>query len=39
MSRITTPVAPAPLPTVFVVDDDEDMRNAWAISSARSATR
>jgi FixJ family two-component response regulator len=28
MSRITTPVAPAPLPTVFVIDDDEDMRNA-----------
>ena len=28
MSRITTQVAPAPLPTVFVIDDDEDMRNA-----------
>ena len=28
MSRSTTQVSPAPLPTVFVIDDDEDMRNA-----------
>ncbi|MBY0323074.1 MAG: response regulator transcription factor [Reyranella sp.] len=28
MSRATTQVPPAPLPTVFVIDDDEDMRSA-----------
>ncbi len=28
MSRTTTQVQPAPLPTVFVIDDDEDMRSA-----------
>ncbi len=28
MSRTTTQVPPAPLPTVFVIDDDEDMRSA-----------
>jgi len=28
MSRATTQVPLAPLPTVFVIDDDEDMRNA-----------
>jgi FixJ family two-component response regulator len=28
MSRATTPVPSAPLPTVFVIDDDEDMRSA-----------
>ena len=28
MSRTTTPVPSAPLPIVFVIDDDEDMRSA-----------
>ncbi len=28
MSRTTMQVQPAPLPTVFVIDDDEDMRSA-----------
>jgi FixJ family two-component response regulator len=28
MSRTTTLVSPAPSPTVFVIDDDEDMRSA-----------